>query len=98
MNVNELNYHLRRMWSKYGLTDVKMNANGEYFFKFKKEDGMQEVLRQGPWMVNNRPLFVQKWDPILGMEKKEMDKIPIWAKLTNFPLEAWSKEGDWCTG
>ncbi|GJV53841.1 RNA-directed DNA polymerase, eukaryota, reverse transcriptase zinc-binding domain protein [Tanacetum coccineum] len=93
MSTNELNYNLRRMWSKYGLLDVKAHTNGNCFFKFRNEAGLNEVLEKGPWIVNNRPMFVQKWDPIIGMDKKEMSTIPIWAKLTNVPLEAWSNEG-----
>ena len=27
------------------------------------------------------------------MEKADFAKIPIWAKMINVPLEAWSKEG-----
>lgn len=27
------------------------------------------------------------------MEKADVAKIPIWAKMINVPLEAWSKEG-----
>ncbi|GJZ09215.1 glutathione S-transferase-like protein [Tanacetum coccineum] len=93
MSTNELNYNLRRMWSKYGLLDVKAHTNGNWFFKFRSEAGLNEVLEKGPWIVNNRSMFVQKWDPIIGMDKKEMSTIPIWAKLTNVPLEAWSNEG-----
>nr|GEV29431.1 RNA-directed DNA polymerase, eukaryota, reverse transcriptase zinc-binding domain protein [Tanacetum cinerariifolium] len=76
--------------SKYGIDDVKVNVNGNCFFKFRTEEGMNEILKQSPWIVNNRHLFLQKWDPVVGMEKST---IPLWAKLTNVPLEAWSKEG-----
>ena len=38
-------------------------------------------------------MFVQRWDPSLGMEMIEKSKIPIWAKIVNVPLEAWSVEG-----
>ncbi|GJR34281.1 RNA-directed DNA polymerase, eukaryota, reverse transcriptase zinc-binding domain protein [Tanacetum coccineum] len=83
MSEYELNYNLRRMWSKYGLIDVKAHSNGNRFFKFRNENGMNEVLKQGPWIVNHRPLFVQRWDPAIGMEEKEKTKILVWAKLTN---------------
>ncbi|GJS92500.1 zinc knuckle CX2CX4HX4C containing protein [Tanacetum coccineum] len=62
-------------------------------FKFKDEVGMNKVLELGPWIVNNKPLFVKKWDPTIGLEKVEQTKIPLWVKLVNVPLEAWSSEG-----
>ncbi|GJZ86040.1 RNA-directed DNA polymerase, eukaryota, reverse transcriptase zinc-binding domain protein [Tanacetum coccineum] len=67
--------------------------NGGCFFKFKNEEGMEKVIEQGPWIVNHKPLFVQKWDPIIGLERKEENKIPIWAKLKNVPPEAWTRDG-----
>lgn len=93
MATNELRYNLRRMWSKFGLLDVQVNANGRCLFKFKNDEGMESVLDQGPWVVNNKPLFVQKWDPVLGMEKVEATKIPLLAELNNVPLEAWTEDG-----
>ena len=44
-------------------------------------------------MVNNRPLFVQKWNPEIGLLKVEPTKMPLWIKMVNIPMEAWSVEG-----
>ncbi|PWA82642.1 hypothetical protein CTI12_AA176400 [Artemisia annua] len=54
---------------------------------------MNQVLSQGPWMVNSRPMFVQKWDPEIGMIKVEPVKLPVWVRLQKIPIEAWSMEG-----
>ncbi|GJW58997.1 zinc finger, RanBP2-type containing protein [Tanacetum coccineum] len=69
------------------LLGCKMNANA-----LSNEEGMNKILEQSPWIVNNRPLAVQKWDPLIGLEKTKQTKIPLWAKLTNVPLEAWTCE------
>ncbi|GKC05519.1 putative receptor-like protein kinase [Tanacetum coccineum] len=93
MSENALRYHLRRMWSKYGFVDVQVDATGGCYFKFKNEEDMEKVIEQGPWIVNHKPLFVQKWDPSIGLSKKEETTIPLWAKMKNIPLEAWTKDG-----
>lgn len=93
MNINELRYHIRRMWGKFGIGDIRSNAKGTCLFKFRNEEWMNKVLEQGPWMVNNKPLIVQKWDPEIGLIKVEPDRIPVWVKLVNILLEAWSVEG-----
>lgn len=59
MNPSQLRYNIRRMWSKYGVADIVYN-NGQFTFKFRNKEGMEAVLDSGPWMVNNKPLFVQK--------------------------------------
>ncbi|GKC14370.1 RNA-directed DNA polymerase, eukaryota, reverse transcriptase zinc-binding domain protein [Tanacetum coccineum] len=46
-----------------------------------------------PWMVNSKLLMVQKWDPSIGMTKTEPTKIPVWVKLTDVPMEAWTTKG-----
>lgn len=53
---------------------------------------MNFVLENSPWMVSGRPLVVQKWSPDhVCLDKPE--KIPLWVKMFDVPLEAWSKEG-----
>ncbi|GKA68338.1 reverse transcriptase domain, reverse transcriptase zinc-binding domain protein, partial [Tanacetum coccineum] len=61
--------------------------------ELRNESGMNKVLELGPWMVNNKPLFLRKWDPTIRMEKIELTKIPLWVSMVNVPLEAWSTEG-----
>ncbi|PWA74964.1 hypothetical protein CTI12_AA247570 [Artemisia annua] len=93
MMVGELRYHIRRMWSRFGLREIIANNSGVNLFKFKDEESMQYVLDQGPWMVNSRPMFVMKWDHGMGMQKVEPTKLPVWVKLLAIPMEAWSMEG-----
>ncbi|GKD26671.1 RNA-directed DNA polymerase, eukaryota, reverse transcriptase zinc-binding domain protein, partial [Tanacetum coccineum] len=44
-------------------------------------------------MVKGKPLVMQKWDPSVRIEKIDPCKIPIWARLVNVHLEAWSLRG-----
>ncbi|PWA97321.1 hypothetical protein CTI12_AA029930 [Artemisia annua] len=93
MHINELRYNIRRMWSKFGITDISASKNGQYLFKFRDIEGLNNVIDKGPWMVQNKPLFIQKWSPEMGMHKIEPKKVPVWAKMSNVPLEAWSLKG-----
>ncbi|GJW15971.1 zinc knuckle CX2CX4HX4C containing protein [Tanacetum coccineum] len=89
----EAEIHLRKMWSKYGLGRMFVNANSVYFFKFRQEEGVKFVMGNGPWMVNNKPLYVQKWRIDLNLHKSEPKSLPVWVKLINVPMEAWSTKG-----
>ncbi|GKA75895.1 RNA-directed DNA polymerase, eukaryota, reverse transcriptase zinc-binding domain protein [Tanacetum coccineum] len=93
MRINELRYNVRRMWSRYGLKDVIENDCGMFFFKFHHEEGMNFVLDNGPWMVNNKPLVVQKWDIHMEIDNIEPDKLPLWVRFCNPPLEALTVKG-----
>nr|GEX81790.1 hypothetical protein [Tanacetum cinerariifolium] len=57
------------------------------------EHGMKLVLENSPWMVRGRLLIVQKWNPNVSFEKAEPSTIPLWIKLYDVPLEAWTSQG-----
>ncbi|GJT53533.1 RNA-directed DNA polymerase, eukaryota, reverse transcriptase zinc-binding domain protein, partial [Tanacetum coccineum] len=61
--------------------------------EFRDIEGLNSVIDQGPWMVNKKPLIVQKWNHEMGMQMVEHSKLPIWARMTEIPLEAWSSDG-----
>lgn len=92
MSYQEIKYNLGRMWGKWGLKDILMQ-NGTYLFKFNNDEGLNHVLDSGPWMVNNKALLVQKWDPSVCMDKSEPTTLPLWVKLYNMPMEAWCIKG-----
>ncbi|GJV19201.1 zinc knuckle CX2CX4HX4C containing protein [Tanacetum coccineum] len=75
------------------ITDIDANKNGHYVFKFRDSNSLNVVLDKGPWMVKNKPMFVQKWNSEIGMEKMEPKRLSVWVKIVNVPLEAWSVDG-----
>ncbi|GJW67965.1 RNA-directed DNA polymerase, eukaryota, reverse transcriptase zinc-binding domain protein [Tanacetum coccineum] len=93
MSVNELRYNLKRMWSRYGFKDIVDYCNGVFFMKFHNEEGLNNVVNSGPWMVNRKPLVVQKWSVDLKLDSTELDKVPLWVRLCNIPVEAWTVKG-----
>ncbi|GKC37658.1 RNA-directed DNA polymerase, eukaryota, reverse transcriptase zinc-binding domain protein, partial [Tanacetum coccineum] len=93
MFVNELKYNTRRMWGRLGLKDIVVDADEMCFFKFKSEEKMNLVLDQSPWLVNGKHMIMQKLDPETIIVKEAPCKIPVWIRLYNVPLEAWSING-----
>ncbi|GKB34272.1 zinc knuckle CX2CX4HX4C containing protein [Tanacetum coccineum] len=93
MYMQELNYHLYRMWRKFGLKHILNNGNGIFVFKFNNAQGLQSVIESGPWIVNNKPMVVQKRDPSINLDRTEPTRLPVWIKLINIPLEAWTQKG-----
>ncbi|GJX65470.1 RNA-directed DNA polymerase, eukaryota, reverse transcriptase zinc-binding domain protein [Tanacetum coccineum] len=83
----------RKMWGKYGLRKITSIGNGNYVFKFNNEKGLQTVIENGVWIVNNKPMVVQKWDIDVDINKVEPDRLSICVKLVNLPLEAWTIKG-----
>ncbi|GKB64760.1 RNA-directed DNA polymerase, eukaryota, reverse transcriptase zinc-binding domain protein [Tanacetum coccineum] len=80
------------MWGKFGLIDI-VTQNDMFLIKFRDEVGMNHVLENRPWMVNNKPMFIQKWDTSIIMDRKEPKALPLWVKLHSVPIEAWTVNG-----
>nr|GEU53086.1 zinc knuckle CX2CX4HX4C [Tanacetum cinerariifolium] len=92
MAPKELRYNIKRMWGKFKARDIIVNNDGACLFKLRDINGRNSVIDKGPWMVNNKPLFVKKWNHEIGMQMSEHSKIPIWVIMTDVPLEAWSAD------
>ncbi|MFS8013836.1 putative transcription factor interactor and regulator CCHC(Zn) family [Helianthus anomalus] len=90
MDFNVVNRTLRRLWHAYDIAEITKSSAGYYYFKFFSEKGLNEVLENGPWLINNIPIFINKWVPGLCLEKVEPKTIHIWVTVHSFPLELWT--------
>ncbi|KAF5781988.1 putative transcription factor interactor and regulator CCHC(Zn) family [Helianthus annuus] len=86
-------YFVRTNWKKHGLLKTMMNSNGFFFFKFEDRKGMDAVLEGGPWMIRNKPMFLNIWSPTNTLKKEESKKVAVWVKLHDVPLVAYSDDG-----
>nr|GEZ09354.1 zinc knuckle CX2CX4HX4C [Tanacetum cinerariifolium] len=50
-------WFVRNNWEKYGLTKVMM-VRGFFFFKFSSLEGIDSVIRDGPWMIRGILIFL----------------------------------------
>ncbi|CAI9283425.1 unnamed protein product [Lactuca saligna] len=82
-----VNHFTFKMWKAFGLKDIMVNDEGFFFFKFESKEGMTSVLEGGPWLINNVPLFIQRWRPGLVLSKPQISSVPVWVKVFNVPLE-----------
>ncbi|GKA53312.1 zinc knuckle CX2CX4HX4C containing protein [Tanacetum coccineum] len=93
ISMNELRYNLRRMWYKQRFKDVIDLCNGIYYMKFYHKEGLNYIVNNGSWMINNKHFVVQKWDINMSLDKTELVNIPLRIKLSNVPLKAWTTNG-----
>ncbi|GJY95061.1 RNA-directed DNA polymerase, eukaryota, reverse transcriptase zinc-binding domain protein [Tanacetum coccineum] len=61
MHVNKLRCNTRRMWGRYGLKDIVVDANNMCFFKFKDKEGMNYIIEQSPWIINLLNVPLEAW-------------------------------------
>ncbi|CAI9283424.1 unnamed protein product [Lactuca saligna] len=93
VNFFNVNKFAHNMWKKYGLEEVMVNDEGIYFFRFSTEQGMISMLEGGVWMIFDSALVVRRWTTGVSSAKDQHDKVPVWVKIYNVPLEYWNGTG-----
>ncbi|CAH1428817.1 unnamed protein product [Lactuca virosa] len=73
--------------------EVMVNDEGVYFFRFSSEQGLISVLEGGVWMIFDSALVVRRWTTGVSSVKGQHDKVPVWVKIFNVPLEYWNGTG-----
>nr|GEX08321.1 hypothetical protein [Tanacetum cinerariifolium] len=92
MNVNF--DEISEMASKqFRLQKVRRNDDGVFMFKFAFEEGLEQVLQRGPWMIHKSPIILTKWSSNLSLKKGEVTSVLVWVKLHGMPILAYSEDG-----
>ncbi|GJW74465.1 zinc knuckle CX2CX4HX4C containing protein [Tanacetum coccineum] len=55
-------------------------------------NGRKEVIENDCGMFSSS-FIMKKWDINMSIDKTEPEKLPLWVRLCNLPLEAWSING-----
>ncbi|GJS34385.1 zinc knuckle CX2CX4HX4C containing protein [Tanacetum coccineum] len=82
--------YVKNAWEKYGIERV-MLQNGFFFFQFATKEGMERVLENEPWLIRLVPIILNIWTPNARLKKDEITTVPIWVKLHNVPIVAYSE-------
>ncbi|KAL0288912.1 UNVERIFIED_CONTAM: hypothetical protein Sangu_2637400 [Sesamum angustifolium] len=88
---HHLNDYVRSVWPE--VKEVTATSNGFYFFKFKTEVAMEEVIEGGPWLFQGQPIVLQRWEPGMVLRKHKHTQVPVWIRLRHLPVEFWTNEG-----
>ncbi|GJY92694.1 hypothetical protein Tco_0508476 [Tanacetum coccineum] len=85
--------YVTNTWGKYGFKRVIKDDDGFYFFQFTSQTGLEQVLEQGPWMIRNTPIMLNKWSPNMSLTKDKVTKVPVWVKMHKVPIVAYYEDG-----
>lgn len=51
------------------------------------------MLESGPWMIQNVPIFLNKWNVDVCLSKNNHDKVPVWVKMHDVPMQTFTDDG-----
>ncbi|GJZ69644.1 ribonuclease H-like domain-containing protein [Tanacetum coccineum] len=86
--------YVRNTWGKDGLVKSMLNSStGLFSFQFNSMDGLDAMLKNGPWFIRNNPLILKKWNPDVNLLKEDVGNVLVWVKLHGVPVTAFSEDG-----
>ncbi|GJU31818.1 reverse transcriptase domain-containing protein [Tanacetum coccineum] len=66
--------------------------DGVFLFKFASNEGLEQLLQRGPWMIRKSLIILTKWSSKLSLKKGEVTCISVWVKLHGVPILAYSED------
>lgn len=92
MRYEDLVKVLRLKWSLKGdfvLTDV---GCAYYIARFTNMDDHNFVMTQGPWMIGDSYLTIQKWIPNFIPDEEPIKVLTAWVRIPNLSVEYFDKQ------
>ncbi|GJU29983.1 zinc knuckle CX2CX4HX4C containing protein [Tanacetum coccineum] len=84
--------YVKHAWAKYGLERVMLHQ-GFFMFQFSSKEGMDSIMKNGPWRIRSIPLLLNVWNANSQPKKEDIKRVPIWVKMFNVPIVAYSEIG-----
>lgn len=90
VNFRALENKLNRVWARVGKIKIIDMPRGYYAVKFEKDADYRNALFQGPWMVADHYILVQRWRRNFLKSATKEQKVAVWVRIPELPLELYN--------
>lgn len=92
VNYRMLENKAKRDWARNGGVKVIDMPRGFFAVQFENEADYKHALFEGPWMLADHYLLMQRWRPNFLNSAKKESKVAVWVRIPELPLELYNKE------
>ncbi|GKA70210.1 beta-caryophyllene synthase [Tanacetum coccineum] len=86
--------YVRNTLGKFRLLRSMFSAStGLFSFQVSSMDGLDAMLENGPWFIQNNLLILKKWHPNENLLKEDVSTVLVWVKLHGVLVTAFSDNG-----
>ncbi|KAI9073489.1 hypothetical protein K1719_044528 [Acacia pycnantha] len=79
---------VRRMWKPKQMLKVVPLSNEYYIVSFSSKEDRDYAFYEGPWMIDDHYILVQRWRPNFNPRKADnQKKVAVWIRIPDLPLE-----------
>ncbi|KAI9108176.1 hypothetical protein K1719_021049 [Acacia pycnantha] len=84
---------VRRMWKPRQPLKVVPLSNEYYIVSFSSKEDRDYALYEGPWMIDDHYLLVQRWRPNFNPWRADCQRrIAVWVQIPDLPMELCTVE------
>ncbi|KAK4267720.1 hypothetical protein QN277_024463 [Acacia crassicarpa] len=84
---------MERMWASKGPLRITPLNNGYFLVSFSSTEDRDYALQEGPWMIADHYLLVQRWRPNFNPWKADQQKrVAVWVRIPDLPHELYNVE------
>ncbi|KAI9120919.1 hypothetical protein K1719_007952 [Acacia pycnantha] len=84
---------VRRMWKPKQPLKVVPLSNEYYIVSFSSKEDRDYAYYEGPWMIDDHYLLVQRWRPNFNPGKADCQrKVAVWVRIPDLPMELCTVE------
>ncbi|XP_020225227.1 uncharacterized protein LOC109807113 [Cajanus cajan] len=72
--------------------------NDYYLVQFSAEEDYRHALYEGPWMIADHYILVQRWRPFFTITTSQTRNVVAWIRIPGLPIELYNDRFLWRVG
>lgn len=90
VNYRALENKLNRDWARAGKIKIIDMPRGFYAVQFAEDADYNHALFEGPWMIADHYILVQRWRRNFLKSARKENRIAVWVRVPELPLELYN--------
>nr|KYP54896.1 hypothetical protein KK1_001096 [Cajanus cajan] len=87
-----------KVWARKGVLKI-FDVPRDYFqILFSSDEHYNRAHMEGPWMVADHYILVQRWRPFFMVNPNIARKVAVWVRVPELPIELFSDQFLWRLG
>ncbi|KAJ1377585.1 Endonuclease/exonuclease/phosphatase superfamily [Sesbania bispinosa] len=91
MTLRYFQARLYKLWQPRARMEI-IDLDNEYFIiRFEDLHDLQHVLDDGPWMLTDHYVVIQRWRPGFLPFQDNLQRVSVWIRVPGLPIEFYDK-------
>ncbi|XP_025703061.1 uncharacterized protein [Arachis hypogaea] len=95
LNLQTMEQWINRRWTKKEVVRVMDLVGGYFLVRFSNQEDYSHALFEGPWMIADHYLLVQRWRPLFIPQESEVKRVAVLIRIPNLPAELYNRYFLW---